>query len=235
MAGSFEMARKLFSQWYFQQITAPIQTRQKVSKLSSLNVVFTKPICKGSVRRSATLCESNTCCNKRILELQPDFMEQKSLVQETIEAAGHLCLFLPKFHCELNPIEYFWGTVKKHLHDHCDYSFDGLKENLPKALDSVPIQTIRRWEHRLFHWVDAYWAGLGSVEAQLQVKKFSSRQYKSHRRIPENVATIFDRCMYFISEGRQSGSNEKNFSLKSQLNKNSSGQFFLNIKIHHLY
>ncbi|KAF8237159.1 hypothetical protein L208DRAFT_1248943 [Tricholoma matsutake] len=87
-------------------------------------------------------CESNACCNKWILELQPDFTEQKSLVQETIEAAGHLCLFLPKFHCELNPIEYFWGMVKKYLRDHCDYSFDGLKENLPKALDSVPIQTI---------------------------------------------------------------------------------------------
>lgn len=87
-------------------------------------------------------CESNACCNKRILELQPDFTEQKSLVQETIEVAGHLCLFLPKFHCELNPIKYFWGMVKKYLRDHCDYSFDGLKANLPKALESVPIQTV---------------------------------------------------------------------------------------------
>ena len=59
-----------------------------------------------------TLCEFNDCCNKRILKLQPDFIKQKSLVQETTKAAGHLCLFLPKFHCELNPIEYFWGMVK---------------------------------------------------------------------------------------------------------------------------
>jgi hypothetical protein len=58
-------------------------------------------------------CESNACCNKRILKLQPDFAEQKSIVQETIEAAGHLCLFLPKFHCELNPIEYFFGNGEK--------------------------------------------------------------------------------------------------------------------------
>jgi transposase len=137
-------------------------------------------------------CESNACCNKRILELQSDFAEQKSLVQETIKAAGHLCLFLPKFHCELNPIEYFWGMVKKYLRNHCNYSFDGLKENLPKALDLVPIQAIRWWEHQLFRWVDAYRAVLGSVEAQLQVKQFSSRQYKSHRQIPENVATHFD-------------------------------------------
>src|SRR6266404_1579850 len=73
---------------------------------------------------------------------------------------GHLCLFLPKFHCELNPIEYSWGMVKKYLCDHCDYSFNGLKDNLPKALDLVPIQTVRRWEHRLFRWLNAYREGL---------------------------------------------------------------------------
>jgi hypothetical protein len=39
--------------------------------------------------------------------LQPDFQQQKSLVQEVIEAAGHLCILLPKFHCELNFIEFF--------------------------------------------------------------------------------------------------------------------------------
>jgi hypothetical protein len=41
------------------------------------------------------------------MELQPDFKAQKSLMQETIETAGHICLVLPKFHCELNLIEYF--------------------------------------------------------------------------------------------------------------------------------
>jgi hypothetical protein len=33
---------------------------------------------------------------------------------------------------------------------------------------------------------------LGRAEAQLQVKKFSSKKYKSHRCIPENIATLFD-------------------------------------------
>jgi len=39
-----------------------------------------------------------TCCAQRILESQPDFKGQKSLVQKVIEAAGHLCIILPKFH-----------------------------------------------------------------------------------------------------------------------------------------
>ena len=67
--------------------------------------------------------DSETCCCKCLLELQPDFWEQKSLAQEVIEKAGHLSFFLPKFHCELSPIEFFWvqwngtsvNTVITHL------------------------------------------------------------------------------------------------------------------------
>jgi len=47
------------------------------------------------------------CCMKQLLKLQPDFEEQHLLVQEVIEETGHLSIFLPKFHCEFNFIEYF--------------------------------------------------------------------------------------------------------------------------------
>ena len=90
------------------------------------------------------------CCNKRILECQDDFQQQKSLVQETIEAAGHLCIFLPKFHCELNYIEFFWGVVKKYLCNNCDYTFDALKRNLLQALHSVWLNTFWLWEQRMY-------------------------------------------------------------------------------------
>jgi hypothetical protein len=135
---------------------------------------------------------ASECCARRILDLQPDFQDQKSLVQEVIEAAGHLCIFLPKFHCELNFIEFFWGAVKRYLRAHCDYTFSTLQENMPTALASVPIETIRKWEHRMIRWMEAYQTGLGAKEAQIQVKKFSSRCYTSHRRIPESVAAQFD-------------------------------------------
>jgi transposase len=135
---------------------------------------------------------SNSCCAKRLLERQPDFQEQCSLVQEVIEAAGHLCIFLPKFHCELNFIEYFWGAVKKYLRDHCDYTFTTLQENLPKALESVAVETIRKWEHRMWRWLEAYDDGLAAHEAQLHVQKFSSRKYKSHRRVPEGLGVQLD-------------------------------------------
>ena len=82
------------------------------------------------------------CCARRLLSQQPDFLEQKYSVQEVIEATGHLCIFLPNFHCEFNFIEFFWGAVKKCLWEHCDYTFDMLKANVPKALKSVQIKTM---------------------------------------------------------------------------------------------
>jgi hypothetical protein len=57
----------------------------------------------------------------RLLSKQDDFQLQKSLLEEKITEHGHLCVFLPKFHCELNPIEmvcfilfYFYLVDKSH-------------------------------------------------------------------------------------------------------------------------
>ena len=97
--------------------------------------------CKKKKDGSGGKCKSDAtaCCAKRILELQPDFKEQKSLVQEVIEECGHICIFLPKFHCELNFIEFFWGAVKKYLRENCDYTYKTLQENMPTALASASL------------------------------------------------------------------------------------------------
>lgn len=53
------------------------------------------------------------CASKILLSLQSDFVNKKPLLQTVIEDAGHICLFLPKFHCELNPIEIYWSYIKQ--------------------------------------------------------------------------------------------------------------------------
>jgi transposase-like protein len=128
-------------------------------------------------------CEVDTsaCCLKWILELQPNFQEQKSLVQEVIKATRHLCIFLLKFHCELNYIEFFGGLVKKYLCNNCNYTFDTLKENMSKALVLAKLSTVQLWEQQIYRWVEAYRSDLGTADAQVQVRKFSSTKYKSHR------------------------------------------------------
>ena len=51
-----------------------------------------------------------------------DFATQKSLLEEMVESRGHLCMFIPKFHCELNPIERVWCHAKKHTRANCNGS-----------------------------------------------------------------------------------------------------------------
>ena len=52
------------------------------------------------------------CCMRKMLSSQQDFKDERSLIQIVIEEAGHKCWFLPKFHCELNLIEMYWGWGK---------------------------------------------------------------------------------------------------------------------------
>ncbi|KAJ3831483.1 hypothetical protein F5878DRAFT_654823 [Lentinula raphanica] len=66
------------------------------------------------------------------------------------------------------------------------------RENMPKALRSVPVDLIRKWEHRSWRFIDAYSENLDATDALYKVKAFSSRKYKSHRRNPEQLAQAMD-------------------------------------------
>jgi hypothetical protein len=49
--------------------------------------------------------DNQNCCLARLLSQQDDFKNQESRLETFIRNRGHECIFLPKFHCELNPIE----------------------------------------------------------------------------------------------------------------------------------
>ena len=161
-----------------------------------------------------TLCEFNDCCNKRILKLQPDFIKQKSLVQETTKAAG-LMPILTQISLWIKSHWVLLGYGKKYLCDHCDYLFEGLNDNLLKALELVQIQTIQWWGNWFFHWVEAYCLGLGSVEAHAHVKKYTFKQFTSHRYVSKRVAATFGWCMSTVVSSVQGWPNW--FMLKSLL------------------
>ncbi|RPA97061.1 hypothetical protein L873DRAFT_1771919 [Choiromyces venosus 120613-1] len=57
---------------------------------------------------------------------QPDFQLQKLILIEEIEQQGHLVMFFPKFHCEINWTEYFWAQCKRYARKHWDYTLAGL-------------------------------------------------------------------------------------------------------------
>jgi hypothetical protein len=67
----------------------------------------------------------STCCWSKILSPQSDFVNERPLLQTIIKDAGHICLFLPKFHCNLNPIKLFWSYIKEFKLIH-NYTFPSL-------------------------------------------------------------------------------------------------------------
>jgi hypothetical protein len=142
--------------------------------------------CKKVTGTIGSPCESKSCCAETLLANQPDFLEQECQIMDIVKAAGHLCLFLPKYHCELNIIEFFWGTTKRHTRECCDFTLDGLDREIKIGQEKVKVVTIRRWYHRMMRWLDAYEGGSNAVAAQQQVQQFSSKRFKSHRRAPED-------------------------------------------------
>ena len=62
------------------------------------------------------------CYARRIIILQPDFLLQKSTLEEAILKARHKCIFYLKFYCELNYIERYWNAAKKYSQENCNYS-----------------------------------------------------------------------------------------------------------------
>jgi len=58
--------------------------------------------------------ENGDCCFVALLSKQPDFVAQKNLLTEMAEKfhPSYRVWFLPKYHCELNPIERGWKLTK---------------------------------------------------------------------------------------------------------------------------
>ena len=106
------------------------------------------PACKAKCSRPKCLDSAQyppppgpPCCMARILQNHKDFREQQSIIAQLIEDRGHKCIFLPKFHCELNPIEMYWGYAKARFRQVVKKTTKDGKREVPLALDACTTDT----------------------------------------------------------------------------------------------
>jgi len=111
---------------------------------------------------------------------EPDFRSEKAMVQKAVGGAGHFFIKSPRFHCELQFIEPFWGNSKRYMRANCSYSISGLRDIIPTALRITSLATIRRYHTRCLRFMDAYRMGLNT-----QLAHYVTKKYKSHRRLNE--------------------------------------------------
>jgi hypothetical protein len=143
------------------------------------------------------------CCMARLLSKQDDFRLQRSLLEEKITGRGHLCVFLPKFHCELNPIEMvcfhfipllsnsqsiqYWGWCKHWYRQIYKTTFGDAKKTARECLDACPVDVIRRFFNRSWQFMSAYRQGLTGRVAEWAVQK-----QKSHQRVGKQAMMSID-------------------------------------------
>ena len=63
---------------------------------------------------------------REILSGMDDFKFERDLVERTLKARGHQCIFLPKYHCELKTKKGYGAKPKTTKENTCDYTFISL-------------------------------------------------------------------------------------------------------------
>jgi transposase len=98
-----------------------------------------------------TLCKS--------YEPKPEYK-----IDKIAEAAGHSILRTPQYHPELQPIEMCWGIVKNYMAQHCDFTLQQFRDNLPLAFSQVTSETCRKLVAKIVAEEDKYWEEDGQID-----------------------------------------------------------------------
>ena len=116
---------------------------------------------------------------RTLLSHHEDFRTEKTQVEHYVESRGLLCFFLPKFHCELNPIERVWGQSKKYSRAYTNFTLQKLRLVIEPALESVSVEIIRKYFRKIRDYERAY------IEGHKAGKCIETavKDYKSHRKV----------------------------------------------------
>ena len=96
---------------------------------------------------------------RKELASHEDFQNEKTKIEHYLNRRGHCCMLLPKFHCEINPIERCWAQEKRYVRSHTNYTLSG---NVPNGLDSVTITNIQNHYRKVHHYMFGYLLGVSA-------------------------------------------------------------------------
>ena len=127
---------------------------------------------------------------RQVLSACPDFLNEKTSMQELVESRGHILCMTPKYHPELAGvgIEFSWGRAKYMFRKEInDFKATNLKANVMRALSTqgdgavLPLALVRRYARRARDYLRAYAANPGPKEFKM-IEKMKQHQ-KTHRSI----------------------------------------------------
>ena len=116
---------------------------------------------------------------RTVLSYHEDFVTEDTIVESYLKGRGHKAYFLPKFHCELNPIERVWAQAKVYCRAYTNFTLIRLRQIINPALDFVTVDNIRKFARKARDYEQAYREGHKAGKAVEDAVKV----YKSHRRV----------------------------------------------------
>lgn len=125
---------------------------------------------------------------RKVLGDMDNFKREKSRIEHFLASLGHICLFLPKFHPELEPYRKGLVSVKAGHKGllYCKYTLPSLRKNIPVSFESVTAENIANYFRKVRDYVCEYLEDLsGGPSLEDQVKK-NKQAVKSYRRISIN-------------------------------------------------
>ena len=117
-----------------------------------------------------------------ILEQYDDFSQDDFWLDRIFAArpAGHVCIFAPKCHPELQgPIEMCWARVKYYCARRSNHTPDGLQKAIPGAFNeaSISLDLVQKWFRKGRDYMTVYKEGATGQSADK-----AQKGVKSHRR-----------------------------------------------------
>lgn len=109
-----------------------------------------------------------------------------------LHGTSHRCMFLPKFHPELNPIERVWSMMKRHCRKFSNGSMSTLTESMNYGLstENVSVATVRRICRYTTCYLYAYTQGMDIIQAEQWMKKRRSHRGYSTK-MDSELAAIY--------------------------------------------